>query len=73
MRHLPREIIKHILVMTIDIAKKLKRINRWLNNWIEVLVGDRAPYVLDDFWVQLFAGGLMDVRQTENRLRRLRE
>ena len=35
MWHLPPELIKHII--TVDLAKRLKRINRWVNNWIEDL------------------------------------
>ena len=69
MRHLPREILKHIL--SIDIAKRLKKINRWVNMWIEDLtIGD---WMLDNDWMELFTKRVLDLKHIENRLRRIQE
>ena len=69
MRHLPREILKHILSM--DIAAALKHVNRYVNHWIYELWSGGLEIDLDD--VYDFIKGVVYVRRRENRLRRIPE
>ena len=70
LRHLPIEIIARINEEA-DLTKRLEKINRWVNVWIEDLTV--GPWVLDNDWTELFANGVKTIRQRENSIRRLRE
>ena len=70
LRHLPIEIIARINEEA-DLTKRLERINRWVNVWIEDLTV--GPWVLDNDWTELFTQGVLHLRGLENRLRRIQE
>ena len=74
LRHLPIEIIARIKEEA-DLTKRLEKLNRWVNNWIEELAGGpfRRDFSDGTFWTKHFAYGVLNVRRQENSIRRLRE
>ena len=70
LRHLPIEIIARIKEEA-NLTKRLEKINRWVNVWIEDLTV--GPWVLDNDWTELFAEAVLTIRRQENSIRRLRE
>ena len=77
MRHLPRDILKHIL--SIDIVTRLKNMNRYVNpllsdvnDWLS-----EDPFIVhpDDTlqWVLQLVKGVVGIRQKENSIRRIQE
>ena len=77
MRHLPREILKHIL--SIDIVRRVKKMTRYVNLLVsdtnDWLSGDPFQVHPDDaiHWVLQLVKGVVNIRRNENWLRRIQK